>query len=43
MAQIKNGALVTLGPTLVTDDSASGAFTTPPAQAAAPASGVPSP
>jgi len=43
MAQIKNGALVSLGPTLITDDSATGGFTTGGAQPAAPASGIPSP
>ncbi|MGH3300734.1 MAG: ABC transporter substrate-binding protein [Streptosporangiaceae bacterium] len=43
MAQIENGALVPLGPVLATDDSATGGFSTPPAQPAAPASGVPSP
>jgi len=43
MAEIKNGALVPLGPVQVTDDSSTGGFTTPPAQPAAPASGIPSP
>jgi ABC-type branched-subunit amino acid transport system substrate-binding protein len=43
MAVIKNGALVPLGPTLVTDDTPTGGFTTAPAQPAAPASGIPSP
>jgi branched-chain amino acid transport system substrate-binding protein len=43
MAEIENGALVPLGPVLVTDDSATGGFTTAPAQPAAPASGIPSP
>ncbi len=43
MAKIVNGALVPLGPVLVTDDSATGAFSSPAAQPAAPASGIPSP
>jgi branched-chain amino acid transport system substrate-binding protein len=43
MAAVKNGALTPLGPVMVTDDSATGGFTTPGAQPAAPASGVPSP
>jgi branched-chain amino acid transport system substrate-binding protein len=43
MAEIENGALVPLGPVLVTDDSATGGFSTPSAQPAAPASGIPSP
>jgi ABC-type branched-subunit amino acid transport system substrate-binding protein len=43
MAVVKNGALVPLGPTLVTDDTATGGFSAAPAQPAAPASGVPSP
>jgi len=43
MAQIKNGALVPLGPVLVTDDTSTGGFSTPGAQPAAPASGIPSP
>ncbi len=43
MAKIVNGALVPLGPVLVTDDSATGAFSSPPAQPAAPTTGIPSP
>ena len=43
MAKIVNGALAPLGPVLVTDDSATGGFSSPPAQPAAPASGIPSP
>jgi ABC-type branched-subunit amino acid transport system substrate-binding protein len=43
MAEIENGALVPLGPVLVTDDSPTGGFSTPPPQPAAPASGIPSP
>jgi branched-chain amino acid transport system substrate-binding protein len=43
MAEIENGALTSLGPVLVTDDTATGGFTTPPAQPAAPANGIPSP
>jgi ABC-type branched-subunit amino acid transport system substrate-binding protein len=43
MAIIKNGALSPIGPVLVTDDSPTGGFSTAPAQAPAPASGVPSP
>ncbi len=43
MAKIANGALVPLGPILVTDDSSTGGFSSPPAQPAAPASGIPSP
>jgi ABC-type branched-subunit amino acid transport system substrate-binding protein len=43
MAMINNGALSPIGPVLVTDDTPTGGFTTPPAQAAAPASGIPSP
>ena len=43
MAEIENGALSPIGPVLVTDDSASGGFSTPSAQPAAPASGIPSP
>jgi branched-chain amino acid transport system substrate-binding protein len=43
IAQIKNGALATLGPTLITDDSSGGGFTPAGAQPPAPASGVPSP
>ena len=43
MAKIVNGALSPLGPVLVTDDSATGGFSSPPAQPAAPTSGIPSP
>jgi ABC-type branched-subunit amino acid transport system substrate-binding protein len=43
MAKIDNGALSPIGPVLVTDDTPTGGFTTPPAQPAAPASGIPSP
>jgi hypothetical protein len=43
MAEIKNSALVPIGPTQVTDDTPSGGFSTPPAQPAAPAKGIPSP
>jgi ABC-type branched-subunit amino acid transport system substrate-binding protein len=43
MAKTVNGALVALGPTLVTDTTASGGFSTPPTPPAAPASGIPSP
>jgi hypothetical protein len=44
MAVVKNGALTPLGPTQVTDTSASGAVTTySTSQPAAPASGIPSP
>ncbi len=44
MAMINNGALTTLGPVQVTDDSPTGAITTfTGTQPAAPASGIPSP
>jgi branched-chain amino acid transport system substrate-binding protein len=43
MAEIKNGALVPLGPTLITDDTPTGGFTPAGVQPAAPASGIPSP
>jgi ABC-type branched-subunit amino acid transport system substrate-binding protein len=43
MAEIESGALVPLGPVLVTDDSATGGFSSTSAQPTAPASGIPSP
>ncbi len=44
MAEVKNGALVALGPTQVTDNSPTGAVTTDSsaAQPTAPANGIPS-